>query len=819
MSNTGYIRATKFALKILKGNVESIVNYNINDSFDGYSSIPVEILLSMSQSDYEDRVSSFLSYLENTYSGFNVSGVTNSSRFQSNNCKILETTLSQCYEYLLSCSGNTAIFESIDCQNNIKRYEIVNGEELTICSTNVSIISGDGIITQNGNCEETTTTIPVETPKLGVYDLLKNANVYDNEFFNIDDKLSLYLVNEGNVIINIIDLYVSGDFSLNQSAPINLLINENGIILDIEYTGDEYQDTSGILTIITTGETKNYYLVREGFSTTTKRVGVIEGRNTQTNELIPNQTIINERVVGFKLESLSGTSEIGGVIVSNPDFILSGLVSGSIINENTNMEFTLTYIGSGSTGQTTILINRLDGGNTLYFEVVYNQNVIIEIIGEYLNYDCELIDDNTTTLPNYELVVNNGIKSGRYYVHEDVSITGNTPQTGYEFKSWTGNTEYLVNTNNIITSLQNTTGGILIEVGSSYKVIGSLDPFFTFDINNTLATTSGFFEIDFNSDQTSYSGAFSQEEIGNAYVDAGEDNLIYPTNPFPQPTPDDYNGGIWYSYSDSYGLDYYVNYQTTGLHTVNVYSDGDKAAESVWLLYMYDLYVVGDLNLSMFTNISNFEIMNANISSITVPQSVHPEWGLDDFQLYRVNQLTEIDFSGMALPDIPINNSTNNISITECQDLQTVTLPSTNSDMRYLTISDNPNLTNIYIGSGSTMSVGYFDISINPSLGYFDVKQIPNLTKALLHNTYGNYDYGGTYYFTDNEYDSATVNRILVDLDSISETISPTITLSSRKPKIYINGVNSNPDSTSGGYDGITAKNSLIAKGFNVYTN
>lgn len=453
MSNTGYIRATKFALKIVRGNVESTVNYNIYDSFDVYLAMDVEMLLSMPEADYNTRVNDFLQYIKNINSGFELSGVTNSSRFQSNNCKIIETTLPPCREFTLSCIGADAVFESVDCYGNLKQYSISSTEELTICSTDVTLISGDGVFIENGACTEPTTTLPVNTPKLGIYDLSNNSSVYNGQYFNINNSISLYLVNEGNIPITVTGLTITGDYSLNLTTPLNLLVNSSGSTLTITYTGNEFQDSINTLNIATTGETVTLYIVREGFTTTTKNVGVIDARNTTSNELIPNQTIINERTVSIKIESLSGTSDIGNIVLSNPNFISSGLVSGTTINDNDFVNLILTYIGSGSTDQTTVLIDRLDGGNTLYFTILYDLDTTLSILGEYVGFSCELIDSDTTTQPFFDLTVNNGKGTGLYYLTETPTITGNTPTTGEVFYYWSGDTQYLADPNNIITTV------------------------------------------------------------------------------------------------------------------------------------------------------------------------------------------------------------------------------------------------------------------------------------------------------------------------------------------------------------------------------
>jgi hypothetical protein len=67
------------------------------------------------------------------------------------------------------------------------------------------------------------------------------------------------------------------------------------------------------------------------------------------------------------------------------------------------------------------------------------------------------------------------------------------------------------------------------------------------------------------------------------------------------------------------------------------------------------------------------------------------------------------------------------------------------------------------------------------------------------------------YRFQSNNYNIATVNQILFDLDFISVS-------GYSYREISITG-NVPPDSSSGGIDGISAKNSLISKGFDVLTD
>ena len=59
---------------------------------------------------------------------------------------------------------------------------------------------------------------------------------------------------------------------------------------------------------------------------------------------------------------------------------------------------------------------------------------------------------------------------------------------------------------------------------------------------------------------------------------------------------------------------------------------------------------------------------------------------------------------------------------------------------------------------------------------------------------------------------SAQVNKILVDLDTNSSS-------SFTGRSINLSGTNAAPDATSGGLDGLSARASLITKGFTVSTS
>lgn len=114
-----------------------------------------------------------------------------------------------------------------------------------------------------------------------------------------------------------------------------------------------------------------------------------------------------------------------------------------------------------------------------------------------------------------------------------------------------------------------------------------------------------------------------------------------------------------------------------------------------------------------------------------------------------------------------------------------------------LQFNNNPNLTSIILPSNSK-TVSYF-FAYSCDLGYIDFTVMPNMTSVndcdiLLY---------------DNAMTAAEVNHILVDLNSIS-------TAGYTGRVISIGGTNADPDSSSGGYNGLEAITSLESKGFTV---
>lgn len=86
----------------------------------------------------------------------------------------------------------------------------------------------------------------------------------------------------------------------------------------------------------------------------------------------------------------------------------------------------------------------------------------------------------------------------------------------------------------------------------------------------------------------------------------------------------------------------------------------------------------------------------------------------------------------------------------------------------------------------------------NTSLGYTDLTKLNNTAIAAL-----------SWDLRNNGWSAAIVNQILANIDSISAA-------GFTGRVVNVGGTNTDPDTTSGGYNGVAARNSLIAKGFTV---
>lgn len=293
------------------------------------------------------------------------------------------------------------------------------------------------------------------------------------------------------------------------------------------------------------------------------------------------------------------------------------------------------------------------------------------------------------------------------------------------------------------------------------------------------------------------------------------DNYIFPPD-----YPDDYYGGI-----SIYG-DEQPDIPTGVTNTLKISSDTFGFPEATWLMFIHNMIVNGDLDVSRFTSMSSFEMYQANLTSLTLPNTMNKDWNVD-WDFWKISGLTSFDLSGVVVQTTALGIKVD-LNYSECEqssftffsggngdgtiacdavyfndnpNLTTITFPDTPifDDSSWFYFSNNPSLTTINM-SGNTSAIKNFRFQGNTAYGYFDTTIFPNLT-----NVSSSY-----YYFDNNNWSVTDVNRVLVDLDNNSVGGYTT-------RRIYINGTNAAPDGTSGGYDGLTAKANLEAKGFTVF--
>lgn len=221
---------------------------------------------------------------------------------------------------------------------------------------------------------------------------------------------------------------------------------------------------------------------------------------------------------------------------------------------------------------------------------------------------------------------------------------------------------------------------------------------------------------------------------------------------------------------------YIYGWSNPNLTGITFASSGNGTVQQI-LLYSCNLTGTLDLsNLSLANSCTFYCYSNPNLTGITFASSGNGN--IIYFQNYSCNLTGTLDLS-----NVPIGG-TNGI----------------------FNIYSNPNLTGVTFassGNGQIKNCGLYSCS----LGYINLAA-PNFNISV-NSGYRN--------LKDNNMTASEVNQIL-------ETI---YTLVSSEPSggsyigryVNISGSNAAPDSSSGGYDGLTAKTNLQSKGFTVTTN
>lgn len=206
---------------------------------------------------------------------------------------------------------------------------------------------------------------------------------------------------------------------------------------------------------------------------------------------------------------------------------------------------------------------------------------------------------------------------------------------------------------------------------------------------------------------------------------------------------------------------------------------------------------VTSLSLPEFNaNMDNIRLQNIGISGpidLGITSSI-----CDDLFISGITNLTELTFgSTTGITTQWLNIIGSNTTTLDLSKIHINYSPNFYSQSQ-LGISNNPNLTtltNIGVSTGKLISI---NISNNPNLGYVDFSNIGGISTSTAARVH----------LDNNNWDAATINQVLVVLDSKT-------TLASSGRIFSVIGTispNSYPDSSSGGFDGLAAKASLQAK-------
>lgn len=236
---------------------------------------------------------------------------------------------------------------------------------------------------------------------------------------------------------------------------------------------------------------------------------------------------------------------------------------------------------------------------------------------------------------------------------------------------------------------------------------------------------------------------------------------------------------------------------------------------SVTDAYFYDNYNLTSINLSGSTNITRLDVDYCfNLTNLDLSQLPN----LQQFDGYNTFSITSYDFTNNpSLTEINIGSGGgggqlfSNLTSVDCSGLSSLTHldVGSNPKLTSLNISGSTALTTIYINDGCGLST--IDLTQQTSLthiwGYdsaFLTVDLP-ITNTLQYVS-----------FYSNQLTAAGVNKILVDLVTGGATGGSVYLDGS-----YINGViqNAIPDSTSGGYDGLDAIDTLVSRGWTVSYN
>lgn len=265
--------------------------------------------------------------------------------------------------------------------------------------------------------------------------------------------------------------------------------------------------------------------------------------------------------------------------------------------------------------------------------------------------------------------------------------------------------------------------------------------------------------------------------------------------------------------SDSFTLDKFE--LNTNLLTAFTLANGTTVDTNVLL---NTNQFTGLLDLSMIQTMSNVTLVDLRIGTavtsinLFAPGSTSALNG--DIRIQNL-PVTTLDFTNILMKftnwDLQNNTSltsiiiaassrcTNRINLLNCDLTGSVSLANVSMEtLDSLDLEDNPLMTDVTgFGAGDVSRIIDFSRS---DIGYIDLTDNDFDVNSLVLD------------LSDNSMTATEVNHYLVDADAESSG-GPTGRV------ITIDGTNAAPDGASGGFDGLTAKTNLIAKGFTVTTN
>jgi len=278
------------------------------------------------------------------------------------------------------------------------------------------------------------------------------------------------------------------------------------------------------------------------------------------------------------------------------------------------------------------------------------------------------------------------------------------------------------------------------------------------------------------------------------------------------------------SLSSFSGIEIKFNPNLTGITFPNTISTGDVNS-----LSLFSNNLQGTIDISMLTGLGSSSggvveiVSNSGLTKVIFPDSSNSITSLrvdnNDLRFLNISGLTGIHGSIKANNNINLSGVTFPITSISSGSLTSIDFSST-SLQGHLDLSPLSNLgrdnninSGFYLFAGGnltgvtlpTNSKTLFGIDLqNNNLSYVDTTTMSNMAEGLAFH----------FNIYNNNLTTAEVNHMLVDFDN--NTTGTTYVANSHSIKIYNNSA---PDSSSGGFDGITAKSNLQVKGFTVTTD